>query len=763
MEGNMRKESYRKIYVISFSALIVFIFYMLLSSNGLILGNDPAVHLLKAYEISETGIVSFSEITWYPPLYRILLAECTIFMGVSNLENALFIMKILTVTFDWLVIFSVYLLGTRLHSEEVGIIASSLMLLCFPLYEINFWGGYPSLLSMVYMCLLFLYLPPKKEGWSYKVIAFITAFSLVLTHHFATFLIITILIFYALISFLVFRRSFTRTFIVAVLGALAAFILWYVPIILPYINILITHIFFGQRTYLYLTWRVALDVFLMSFGFMFLFGFLGALITFYNSRRRNKLEFYTLMCLSFLIPLFLSQSYFFGVLLPYDRFVYYLMPSAVIFAAVITYLVVKFAVSYVVNVDWKILKNGLKAVLLISFVSLLFVSRFPVLPGKIYEAIGYYSYLNPQSYDAGFWLKTAYPYEASILIAEKPGSFFEIVSGKSAIIEFNPLVQREDVAETVLNLAYEVEHPFTLFRVYEIRMPYELEQYNVLIHGVWNRAAFLFDDETFLSYTKDGKEFSAKIPDSERKIIWTEDEGSRKLQLQYFSKNEFILIENIEAKNAKIPIYISWTFTPLCDEIKNVSFHLSIHFDLYRSFERAYVPEILNWESPWNKPSYIEGDREWALVDFNPETLPENYVAFNDPANRIFYAFQFKDYPNWGSIGVLSTKQIDALRLRYDFGDVNDPVSLAYSIVAFSEESYNVNLDDFREVFNLKIGGNFAVQYRDYLTCAKEMAIQFLVFDREKFRNEFLNSNFLQLVYSNDLYVICKVKGDNSG
>ncbi|MBX5320461.1 MAG: hypothetical protein ACQXXG_00515 [Candidatus Bathyarchaeia archaeon] len=758
----MHKESYRKIFVISFSVLIIFTFYMLVSSNGFILGNDPAIHLSKTYEILETGTVSFSEITWYPPLYRILLAECIIFTGASNFESALFIMKSLTVTFDWLLIFSVYLIGARLRNEESGIIASSLMLLCYPLYEINFWGGYSSLLSIVYMYLLLFHLSTKSEGFAYKLIVFITAFSMVLTHQFATFLTITILIFYALISFLVFRRSFTRTFIVAVLGALAAFVLWYVPVILPYINVLISHIFFGERTYLNLTWRVTLDVFLMSFGFIILFAFLGALLTFYNSKKRKELEFYTLLFLSFLIPLVLTQSYLFGILLPYDRFVYYLMPSAVAFAAVITYLIVKFAFSYIINLDWKIQKNQIKVILLTSSISLLFVSRFPVLTNKVYEAVDYYSYLNPQSYDAGIWLKRTYPSEANLIVAEKPGSFFEMISSKSTIIETNPLIQREAAAETVLNLAYEIEQPFTLFRVYEIRMPYELDQYNVLIHNVWKRAAFLFDEETFLSYTKDGKEFSAKIPDLERKILWTEEKGSRKLQIQYFSKNEFILIENVEAKNAKIPIYISWTFTPLCNEIKNASFHLSIHFDLYRSFERAYVPEKLNWESPWNKPSYIEGDRKWALVDFNPETLPENYVAFNDPANGVFYAFQFKDYPNWGSIGVLSTKQIDALRLRYDFGDVNDTVSLAYSIAAFSEESYHVSLKEFSEVFNLEMRGNFAVQYRDYLTCAKEMAIQFLVFDKEKFRTEFLNSNFLQLVYSNDLYVICKVKGDNS-
>lgn len=754
----MHKENCRKIFAVSFSVLIVFIFYMLLSSNGFILGNDPAVHLLKAYEILETGTVSFSEITWYPPLYRILLAECIIFTGASNFEGVLFLMKILTVTFDWLLVFSLYLIGTRLRNEESGIIASSLMLLCFPLYEINFWGGYPSLLGIVYMYLLLYYLSTKKEEFAYKLIAFITAFSLVLTHQFATFLTIAILIFYALISFFVLRRSFTRTFIVAVLGALAAFILWYVPVMLPYMNVVISHIFFSERTYLGLTWRVTMDVFLMSFGFIILFAFCGVLLTFYNTKRRKDLEFYTFLCLSFFVPLILSQSYLFGVLLPYDRFVYYFMPSAVAFAAVVTYLIVNPSLSYAMHMDFKIKKNQLKAILLICLVSLLFLSRFPVLTGKVHEAVGYYSYLTPQSYDAGFWLKKAYPSEANLVLSEKPGSFFEIISGKSAIIETSPLVQREAAAETMLNLAYEVEHPFTLFRVYEARMPYELEQYNVLIHNVWNRAAFLFDEETSLSYTKNGKEFSLKLPDLERKILWIEEDDNRKLQIQYSLKNEFVLTEKIEARNAKIPIYVNWTFTPLCAGIEDLSFHLSIHFDLYRSFENAYVSGILNWESPWNKPSYIEGDREWAIVNFVPENLTEDYVAFHDSANRVFYAFQFKDHPNWGSVGVLSTKQIDALRLRYDLGDANDAVSLAYSIAAFSGESYDVNLDEFGEVFGLEMEGNFTVQYRDYLTYVKEMAIQFLIFEKEKFRNEFLNSNFLQLVYSNDFYVICKVK-----
>jgi hypothetical protein len=752
-------EKCEKIFLVLLSAFTAFNFYILLSSNGFILGNDPAVHMSKAYEILKLGRVSFSEIAWYPPLYRILLAEYMIFTGASDFESVLLLAKFLTIAFDWLLVFSVYLLGKKLVNRDVGVIASSLILLCFPLYEINFWGGYPSLLTIVYICLLLFYLPTKREGFVSKLITFVIAFCLVLTHHFATFLAIAVLTFYALVMLLVFRRSLKFTFIAAGLGMLAAFILWYVPIILPYINVFISHTFFNVRTYLNLTWRVSFDVFIMSFGFIILFAFLGVLLTFYISKEKEEMEYYTLLCLSFLIPLFFSQSYFFGVLLPYDRFVYYLMPPAVVFAAAATYLAVRYAVSCITKVDLRIPKYRLKAIVIASLVILLLASRFPVLTGKVCEAVDYYSYLDHQSYNAGVWLKNAYPHEAKLIVSEKPGLFFGIVSDKPTIMETSPVVQREAVAEVILTMAYEMEHPLTLFRVYEFPMPYERDQYNVLINNIWRRAAFLFDEETSVSYTRDGKLFSMKISDLERRIFWKVENGCRKLQIQYSFKNEFLLTESVEARNNQIPMFVDWVFTPLSGGIENLKFNLSIHFDLYRSFEKAYIPGILNWESPWNKPSFVERNRKWALVDFNPKNLSKNYVAVYDPLNRIFYAFKFENYPEWGSIGVLSTNQIDALRLMYSLNNVDKNVSLSYSIVAFSEESFRkIDFNSFDEVFTLNIINNFTVQYRDYLTCAREEGIKFLVFDRDKFRNEFLNNGFLQLVYSNNRYVLCKIK-----
>jgi hypothetical protein len=759
----MTKPLYKKIFVAAFSALIIFLFYTLISSNGVILGNDPAVHLSKAYEMLKNGKVSVSEITWYPPLYRIILVELMSFTGAINFEHALFLMKALTVTLDWLLIFSVYLLGTRLFNEGCGMIASSLMLLCFPLYEINFWGGYPSLLSIVYLCLLLFYLPSKRDGYASKVIIFLTAFSIVLTHQFTTFLTFLLLILYAVIAFLIFRSSSKLLLLTAILGASVAFILWYIPVILPYINILFTHVLFSQRQYLYLVKRVSLDVFLLNFGFILFFALFGALLTIYECKNRKETDFYIFLGLSFFVPLLFTQSYILNITLPYDRFVYYMMPPAVVFSAAAIYLLIKFITFRLPKDNRKDLRHYLyylKDAFIIFIIIWLLASRFPALTSKVSEATEYYSYVDLPAYQAGLWLKNNFLGKATVIVTEKPGLFFGLVSGKSVVMETNPLVERNALAETVLNLAYEMENSLMLFRVYEVRMPYELDRCDVLEHNVWRRASFLYDEESSLSYAENGERFHIRLSDLARKIVWMMGNDRKTLQIQYYSEGNFVLAQHIEMSDNRIPINFNWTFTSLNKNIHDLHIYLSIHFDLYFSFGKAYVPGVLDWKNPWDNPSFQEENRKWVLTYFSPENLTKDCIAIHDSANGVLYAVKFANFPSLGSIGALSSKQIDALRLRYDFESVNQTLSFAYSVLNFSSESFqNFNLNNFEELFDLESKNN--VQYRDYLTYIKESQIQFLVFNVENFRIELLNSRLLQLIYLNDKYVVCKIVVDS--
>lgn len=288
-------------------------------------------------------------------------------------------------------------------------------------------------------------------------------------------------------------------------------------------------------------------------------------------------------------------------------------------------------------------------------------------------------------------------------------------------------------------------------------MPYELEQYNVLEHNVWRRASFLYDEENSVSYVENGKNYVLKISDLNRKINWIEENGIKKLQIQYFQERKFILTENVEMQNGKLPVNVKWTFTPLSGNITKLHIHLSIHLDLNFYFEKAYVPGVLNWENPLDKPSYKDEHEKWVLTFFVPENLIGKTIAVYDTANRTFYAIKFADFPSLGSLGALANRQIDALRLRYDFESLNKTVSFSYRIINLSEKSFHgLDLGNFEDLFLLE--SNFEIQYRDYLTYIEKFGIRFLVFNKANFRSQLLNSRLLNLVYMDDKYVICEVR-----
>ena len=98
MIGVMLKEKKIEVAFIGiFSVLILAIFYTLTSMNGVVLGNDPAVHLEKAQIFLNTGKIPLVNLGWTPPLYEIVLAMFISFTGASDIGQYIFLVKVLTV------------------------------------------------------------------------------------------------------------------------------------------------------------------------------------------------------------------------------------------------------------------------------------------------------------------------------------------------------------------------------------------------------------------------------------------------------------------------------------------------------------------------------------------------------------------------------------------------------------------------------------------------------------------------------------------
>jgi hypothetical protein len=335
-------------------------------------------------------------------------------------------------------------------------------------------------------------------------------------------------------------------------------------------------------------------------------------------------------------------------------------------------------------------------------------------------------------------------------------------SGKMVIAETDPVIERNVIAESVLDLSYEIEQPFTLVRALEAKDLISGEMY-VSIDSVWKRVSYLSEQQVFLSFNQNNIQYSLDLSGLNRNITFVESGYPKGLIISY-SNDNVLLTENILVQNDSYSVDVVWTLTPLRIEITNASLYVSSYFDPSLSFNKAYVPGLLNWQNPWDNPSYIAGNNDWALVDFSPRNMNGGYIGVYDGKNQVVYTIKFENLPDQGNIGVLANKMVDALRFRYQLGNVtlNEMVSSKYRILTFSKTSYpGMELGGLQYMFDSK-PTSFDVITRDYTDYIRENDVEFVVYDKRSFDSKLLRSNLLEQVYSNNEFIVCKIKGSKT-
>jgi hypothetical protein len=757
----VQKKNFEPLAIAGFSVFIFVFFYTILSMNGLVLGNDPAVHLQRADSFLSSGNIPISDIAWYPPLYHIFLSTLIAFTGATDIGSLIFLIKTLTVLIDWLLILSVYLLGAKFFDKKIGFIAALFLFLCFPLYEINQWGGYTTILSLGMMTLLFVYLSLERKGLGNTLTIFTLAFSLVLTHQLTTFLAFIIFPPFILIMLLKSKGNYPKAWVAALIGGAIAFSLYYLIPLLPYLGSFIDIVFFQLETMLFQIPAVTAEEFIVNFGFILFLASFGIILAFIELRKKGSLGIYLLLSLAFFIPLFFSQSYLVGIYLPYQRFVYYLMPSIAIFSAVSFGFILNQISIFKLRFrkKWKKNRTLIVTYTLILLLSSLFIIRFGVVYGKILEGSVFYSTSDVKGFDAALWLKEKYPEPTTVVVTEIPGSWFGVFSEKSVFAETDPIVERNVVAEAVLDLAYELEHPHTLVRAYESKGAITAETY-ISINSVWKRVAYSSGAGDFLSYKVNADERFFELHSLHREIVFEDQYDPKKIHIHYFNE-EVSLHQTILFQNNSYPINVNWTISSDVTDLNEVELYISTFFELSFSFTEAYVPGILDWENPWDNPSNSQ-DNTWAVTNFTKETLTENLIGLHDATDEIVFGLKFAELPDWGNVGALSSKQVDAIRFQYNFEtiEMNQEISLNYDVLSFSRNSYPQlqELNQLNALFDLKLVSEHTITSRDYHNYIKENKIEFIVYDKNQLDTKLVNSRLLKLIYSNDRYVIFKIQ-----
>jgi hypothetical protein len=482
-------------------------------------------------------------------------------------------------------------------------------------------------------------------------------------------------------------------------------------------------------------------------------------------RVRKEPVFFLILFLSFLIPLILAESYLFGFYLPFQWFIYYLVPPMVVLAAVSIAFSFDLVTSFYLRhrKSWKNFRSRAVVVSLIALVSLLFIFRFGTVYGKIMEGSVYYSTSDIKAYDAGVWLRNNFPGETSVVVTEVPGFWFRLFSGKTVIAQTSDIVERNVISEAVLDLSYEIEHPLTLVRAYDMTKGDVSDENYVSLNDVWHMVSYsAADGNFFISYSANGVEERTRLSEFNRETVFEDQGYPKKLEIRYFN-DEVSITQTIIVQNDNYPISVAWAVSPVESDLNNIALYLSTFFDLHFSFKEAYIPSVLDWENPWIRPS-DSIENEWAVVNFSSTTLSDTYLGFYDPTDEIVFALNLKELPDWGNVGVLASNQIDAVRFQYNFDkiNVNKTASITYDFITFSKTSAleTPNLKDLKSLFVFKPATTFGLESRDYHDYIIKYNIGFLVYDKNQLDTKIIRCKLLEVIYSNDRYAIFKIKSN---
>lgn len=746
-------------FIAVFSAIILSLFYAVISMNGVVLGNDPAVHLEKAQIFLNTQQISLANLGWTPPLYQIVLAMIISISGSVDMAQYIVMLRILTVVVNWLLFMSVYLLGTKFFGRKVGATAAILLMLCFPVFEANQFGGYTTVLALAFMFLVLLYTPLAMDKLGYVVVAFFAAFGLVLSHQLAAFLAAFIMPPVLLFMLIKSRGKNLKVVVALALGGGIAFFLYYFQAMFAYLDLVIEYVFFAIKTYAYQIPAVSFGSFMTNFGFIFFLGLAGVGVSFYLLKKQKNPLYWLILVLSLFVPFFFSQSYLVGFYMPFAWFIYYITTPLVVLAAVtVVFLANKTQVFYI-NHRAAFRRNWVKVVsiLLIVGLSAVVVVRVDTVYGRIMEASVYYSTTDLKAFDAGVWLKTHYPAPMNVVTTAVPGFWFQEFSGKNVTAQTELAVQRMEMAEAVLTLAYELEHTQTMLKAYQAKGD-TLNEFYVSMDEIWSRVSYSSGSGDFLYYTLNGVHREYPLSQLSKEITF--NDASLPMSITFvFSNDDVVLTKTITAENDSYKFNVNWALTPIKSQIQNASLYLTTLFDLQYKFEKADVPGVMDWVNPYDAPKEItQSDTTWTVAFFNGTDLSEKYIGLYDETNQIGYAFQFNEVPAWGNVGSGVNRQIDAVRFQYNFGDLapNQTVSASYDTLTLSKSSYpTLNRDKLQGLFSYHT--SVTVKPRDFSSYIRENNIGYIVYDRNQLDTQMIHSKMLQQVYSNDRYVIFKI------
>ena len=759
----LRLSTIELVFVLIAASTLFIVTVHQMSTDGVLPGNDPAVHLAKAKQIVIDERVSYSEVAWYPPLFHTIVAMLQIFAGTLDIMVAAFLLKLLIATLNVLILLSTYLLGRKLFGTGVAVASAVFTVLSVPLFEMIFWGGYANFLGLAYIVFIF-YILNKDFRVSIKTfLLFLGAFTIGLSHQLATFVFVLMFVPAFLVSTMGSKRKFLVFFAVIVGGGLAL-LAWYARMIIEYADVIMEHVFFAMEENVYNISAVTLDSLIKNFGATLFLALAGIYLTFILVKKKKVLKSSILIIFWLAVPFLLAQLHLFGIYLPYHRFIYFLATPIAILSGVTAYYIIKNAPTFLESkVIPKIAKRGnipnaTKIFTIALIFSLFFIQALAFLL-VIQTYPQFYERASISSYNSGLWVKQHSVSDGTVITTRSPGSWFYIFSDHQTIQETDPLYQRSAVAEAVLYSFYEMENSITLTREFDPVSPSVGQAIYVSRFNIWTKALSIPKSQVDVTYVNPlGEWVTVPLSETAKNIYWAQNSTDKAQLVSEYVHEHFTVEKIVTVSSSNSVINVEWN-VKAHQNLAYVKINIKNSFEFSLDFKEALIPRLLEWQNPWDNATHVNAT-EWALAEVSG-ILPEKLVAVRDKQNGILAAFEFDEYPAWFSVGALKNRFIDALRLKYDLGELGEGENqeISFSILAYAfkpEEMEQWTISDLKQQFDAQT--NLPVKAIDFRSFIEEYNIKFVAVDTQQVVSNIEVSPALDKIYENGRIIVYATK-----
>jgi hypothetical protein len=760
----LRLSNRELVFIIIASVTLFAVTFHQMSTSGVLPGNDPSVHLGKTARIVLDEGVSYSEVAWYPPLFHTIVAMLQIFAGTLDVMVAAFLTKLLIATLNVLILLATYLLSRKFFGQGVAVASTVFTVLSIPLSEMIFWGGYANFLGLAYIALIF-YIMNKDFKTSTKILLlFLGAATIGLTHTLVTFVFVLMFVPAFLVSTIGARKKIL-IFLAVIVGGGLALLAWYARILLEYADMIIDHIFFSMEENVYHITAVSLDGLLKNFGVTLVLASAGIPLTFILIKKKKVTKSSLLIIFWLAVPFFLAQLYYFEVFLPYHRFVYFFATPIAILSGLTTYYVIKTSRALIESkVIPRIAKPSTKMavskIFTIAIVfSLFFIQAFSFTQVTAEYPI-FYERAPISSYEAGIWVKEHSVPDGIVITTRSPGSWFYVFSDHNTTQETDPLYSRSPVAESLLYSFYEMENSLTLTREFHPVSQSAGQAIYASVFNIWTKTLTIPNKQVIIHYYHLGEEVEVRLSETTETIYWKQNSTDKMQLVTEYAHDLFTVQKIVTMSSSNKAIDIEWS-VQAHEEMANVTLSVDNYFEISLDFDEAFLPGVLEWQNPWDNATFIHPVQNWTLVE-GAELLYEKLVAVLDTENGLLAAFQFDEQPDGFSIGALKNRFIDAVRIRYAFGDLTEnekhQVSFSTLVHAFEfEEITQWTTPELKQQFSSQPDKK-PIEGRDFNTYIDEYNIKFVVVDTQKFVSTIEATPALDKIYYNGRIAVYTTK-----